>query len=249
MLSTRLTLSRLFTSLWTSLLLLNTALTSLHCCLLLFTPFNRRLVCNNWTDIFSPGEWRCDVDTKTKFAPKNVQQWQWSSHRDHQIWQCRRCLDEANCSHMQHIVASMFVSLKLRGTVRCLTRARKGPRLSQNEALMVTELPGCQTISSSEEPSRGLWGPQSPWWRWCRPGCKSSWRRAWRVGRRADSRWRCSSRSQVSERKRKWHRVERRRWCAPCCSGPAASASPGNKNWSLLKFGGCLQRTKLPGHN
>lgn len=88
------------------------------------------------------------------------------------------------------------------------------------------------------EPPRGRWGPLSPWWRWCRRGCKSFWRRALRAGRRADSRWRCSSRSRVSGRRRKWRRVERRRWCAPCCSGPAASESPEKleKNLINIKF-------------
>lgn len=38
-----------------------------------------------------------------------------------------------NCRHMQRTVASMFVTLKQQGTVRCLNGALKGPRLSQNE--------------------------------------------------------------------------------------------------------------------
>lgn len=37
-------------------------------------------------------------------------------------------------SYMQQTVASMSVSPKLRGTVRCPSRAPNGPRLSQNEA-------------------------------------------------------------------------------------------------------------------
>lgn len=54
--------------------------------------------------------------------------------------------DAVRTEQCSNAVASMFVSLKLQGTVRCLNRALKGPRSSQNEALMVTELPGCQTV-------------------------------------------------------------------------------------------------------
>lgn len=40
------------------------------------------------------------------------------------------------------------------GTVRCLNRALKGPRLSQNEALMVKELPGFLFVPPGEVESR-----------------------------------------------------------------------------------------------
>lgn len=74
---------------------------------------------------------------------------------------------------------------------------------------------------------RGLLGLQWLWWRWCRRVCRSFWSPAWPVDRREDSHWRCSCRSPVSGKTRTRCRAGKHRWCALCCSGPAALEWPG----------------------
>lgn len=86
-------------------------------------------------------------------------------------------------------------------------------------------------------------GPRWPWWKWCRPSGTDSCRPAWPEDRRADSRWRCSSRWWAAEKSWRWRRAGRRRWCVPCCSGPAASASPGGGRQMLMMLLRRLGRT------
>lgn len=128
-------------------------------------------------------------------------------------------------SHMRHAAASTPFSCE--GRYRGPHRATTGPQLAKKNRSLNWSGSCLVTITVDMETPRGRWGPQWLWWILCHRECTSSFRPAWRVGRRAGSRWQCSSRSRAFERKKKWRRVERRRWCAPCCSGPVASVLPG----------------------
>lgn len=188
----------------------------------------------NWSDVLSPWEWCCDFKRKKKFCTWNVQQWWWFPCRDPPGMTMPAPPGLSKLQPRAAYSCEHVCLPKAAGDSRMPEQSPEGtmiePKWSRNGQRAAWS-PNCTT---RVKPPRDRWGPRSPWWRWCRRGCKSSWRRAWRAGRRADSRWRCSSRSQVSGRRRKWHQVERRRWCAPCCSGPAASESPGSKEEERL---------------